>query len=150
MNIIAHPSANGSRATDHNIDSPVDSSKRLHWYPCYYVDFLLETRGWSMAAQGVYYALLAEQWDKGILPAKPEELRTQIGVTNTREWKDGWEKCEPKFPVGRDGRRNLRLEELRSEAEEITRKRVVAGRLGGQAKAANRLANGVAKPLANG
>ena len=129
---------------DHNSNTPVGSSNRLHWYPCYYVDFLLETRGWSMAAQGVYHALLAEQWDRGILPANPDELRTQIGVTNAREWRDGWEKCEPKFPVGRDGRRNVRLDELRAEAQENTRKRVEAGRLGGQAKAASKASNATA------
>jgi uncharacterized protein YdaU (DUF1376 family) len=94
----------------------------LPWFPG---SFMSSTRGWSVTAKGVYRELLDAQWDLKTLPVDPEELRQLIGATPA-EWALGWPKCEPKFPLVDDGRRNARLENHRSESERLRAKRVEA------------------------
>lgn len=84
----------------------------MPWFPG---DFLKSTRGWSITATGVYRALLDAQWDLGILPESPSNLRKTIGAT-IREWNEGWKFCETKFPLIGGGRQNERLEAHRSKS----------------------------------
>jgi uncharacterized protein YdaU (DUF1376 family) len=117
----------------------------MPWFPG---DFMKSTRGWSVTAKGVYRELLDAQWDMGELPADPEELRQAIGATLT-EWEVGWKKCESKFPVRRNSRRNWTLEGHRLKAEQLVNKRSEIGRRGGQAsvqaKVKQRLTKGSSK-----
>jgi hypothetical protein len=57
------------------------SSPRLAWYPWFTGDWLAQTRGWCVTARGVARELLDVQWDRGCLPADPEELRTLISAS---------------------------------------------------------------------
>lgn len=91
---------------------------RMPWYPR---DFASSTRGWPLAARGVYRELLDAQWDMGgsggpgTLPADEEALRMIAGAS-TSDWKVAWRFVESKFPHVNGGRRNERLEAHREAA----------------------------------
>lgn len=96
-----------------------ESLAMMPWFPG---DFLASTRGWSVTATGVYRALLDAQWDLGLLPKSPQNLRKTIGAT-LREWNQGWALCECKFPLVEGGRLNGKLEQHRRKALELKGKR---------------------------
>jgi uncharacterized protein YdaU (DUF1376 family) len=87
----------------------------LAWYRWFPGDHLRVTRGWPLAARGIYRELLDAQWDAGALPEDVETLRAIAGAT-PEEWHTGWPLVEPQFPVRRGRRRHLALEQLRVEA----------------------------------
>lgn len=113
----------------------------LHMMPWFPGDFLASTRGWPLISRAIYRELLDAQWGQGALPPEPSDLRQIVGATPT-EWRAGWSRVEPKFPVSADGlRRNYRLEQHRQKAVEIALKRAKIGRSGGLASGAKRQAN---------
>jgi uncharacterized protein YdaU (DUF1376 family) len=104
--------------------------------PLFCRDFLMSTIGWSAAQRGHYLTLLMVQWDAGSLPSELDALeRISVGIS------DSWNLLEDKFPAGKDGlRRNMRLEEHRTTAVEIRKKRRENGQKGGKPKG-NRMGN---------
>jgi uncharacterized protein YdaU (DUF1376 family) len=115
----------------------------MPWFPR---DFLASTRGWRLIPRAIYRELLDAQWEQGGLPADPAELRVLIGATPA-EWRAGWPQVEPKFPRYTDGlRRNARMEEHRAKSMAIAKKRAKAGKLGGEARAAQGMANAKQMP----
>ncbi len=92
------------------------------YLPLYVRDFLAATFGWSAEERGHYLTLLMIQWDRGALPAELQAIeRLSPGVSAV------WAMIESKFPTGDDGlRRNRRLEDHRSRAVEVRRKRAEA------------------------
>lgn len=102
--------------------------------PLFCRDFLMSTIGWTAAQRGHYLTLLMVQWDAGSLPPEVDDLERISGGVS-----EAWNLLEDKFPVDRDGlRRNKRLEEHRTTAVEIRKKRREIGQKGGQAKAKQR------------
>ena|SRR5579859_2710609 len=88
----------------------------LQWYKTYPSNTLAASRGWSMAALGVYHALLDLQWDCASLPAEPENIR-RLSSIQPREWRASWPLLYQHFPLDSDGRRrNPQLAEQRYEA----------------------------------
>lgn len=104
--------------------------------PLFCRDFLMSTIGWSAAQRGHYLTLLMVQWDAGSLPSELDALgRISEGIS------EAWNLLEDKFPVSKDGmRRNMRLEEHRTTAVEIRKKRRENGQKGGKPKG-NRMGN---------
>ena len=96
------------------------------WMPLYVSDFLIATLGWEADVVGHYIRLLLIQWDRGSLPANVSEWEPlTYGVSKHKEILEG------KFPICADGlRRNNRLEEERSKAQEVYENRVKAGKQG--------------------
>jgi uncharacterized protein YdaU (DUF1376 family) len=113
------------------------SSPRLAWYPWFTGDWLAQTRGWCVTARGVARELLDVQWDRGCLPADPEELRTLISASR-REWEIAWPVIESLFPAGPAGRQNRALEEEREKAMALVAARKRAAAAGHAARWGNR------------
>lgn len=82
------------------------------WFPR---DFASSTRGWPLAARGVYRELLDAQWDLGALPANPDDLRKLAGA-KASEWRVAWDYVASKFPLLDGRRRNPRMETHRASA----------------------------------
>jgi hypothetical protein len=115
----------------------------MPWFPR---DFLASTRGWPLISRAIYRELLDTQWEQGGLPADMAALRDLVGAT-IAQWRVGWVRVEPKFPIGGDGlRRNWRLEQHRQKAIGIALKRAQVGKTGGKASASKRQA--IAQPIA--
>jgi len=92
---------------------------KMPWYPR---DFASSTRGWPLAARGIYRELLDAQWDMGSLPEDPQHLRS-IAVATPAEWRVAWPFVEHKFPLVEAGRRrNPRLETHRTKAIQLVEK----------------------------
>ena len=108
----------------------------LPWYPR---DFMSSTRGWPLVARGAYRELLDAQWDMGTLPVDPTELRALAGATEA-EWAIAWPRVESKFPLNCNGRKNQKLERVRTDAESYAQRKADAGRKGGLASASKRQA----------
>jgi uncharacterized protein YdaU (DUF1376 family) len=108
----------------------LDQERVDMFLPLFCRDFLMSTIGWSAAQRGHYLTLLMVQWDAGFLPQELDALdRISGGIS------EAWNLLEDKFPVGKDGlRRNMRLEEHRSTAVEIRKKRQQNGQKGGKPK----------------
>lgn len=109
----------------------LDEERVDMFLPLFCRDFLMSTIGWSAAQRGHYLTLLMVQWDAGFLPQELDTLeRISDGIS------EAWNLLEDKFPVGKDGfRRNMRLEEHRTTAVELRKKRIKSGKRGGEAKA---------------
>lgn len=97
-------------------------SPRLPWYPWFTGEWLTETRGWSLVQRGLYRELLDAQWDRGILPASPKELRAIAGAS-AAEWRQAWPRVSAHFPRVVGGRLNARLELRRKEQEALHARR---------------------------
>jgi uncharacterized protein YdaU (DUF1376 family) len=106
--------------------------------PWYTGHFMTSTRGWSVTAKGVYRELLDAQWDRGVLPADPKELRGLIGATPA-EWRAWASLVEAKFPLCPDGmRRNARCDRDRQNQLAKSAMRQEFGSRGGKASAERR------------
>jgi uncharacterized protein YdaU (DUF1376 family) len=118
----------------------LDEERVDMFLPLFCRDFLMSTIGWSAAQRGHYLTLLMVQWDAGSLPPDLDTLERISGGIS-----EAWNLLEDKFPVGKDGlRRNMRLEEHRTTAVELRKKRRKSGQLGGEAKAKQNGGKGVA------
>ena len=112
----------------------LDQDRVDMFLPLFCRDFLMSTIGWTAAQRGHYLTLLMVQWDAGSLPPELDDLERISGGVS-----EAWNLLQDKFPVDTDGlRRNLRLEEHRTTAVEIRKKRREIGQKGGQAKAKQR------------
>ncbi|MGH8200326.1 MAG: DUF1376 domain-containing protein [Steroidobacteraceae bacterium] len=108
-------------------------SRALPWYKHCPRDFAAETRGWPLSARAVYRELLDAAWEmQDGLPAGVGDLQ-RLAAASRREWAEGWPYCEPRFPVGEDGRRHSAfIEATRRQATEVSRQRALAGLIGAQ------------------
>ena len=98
---------------------------RLPWFPR---DFASSTQGWPLIARAVYRELLDASWDIGGLPGDPEILYRIVGATPA-EWDAAWPLVATKFEAGADGKlRNARLEDHRTKAIELARRRSAGAR----------------------
>lgn len=114
----------------------LDQERVDMFLPLFCRDFLMSTIGWSATQRGHYLTLLMVQWDAGSLPSELDALERISGGIS-----EAWNLLEDKFPVDKDGlRRNLRLEEHRTTAVEIRKKRRENGQKGGKPKG-NRMGN---------
>lgn len=101
--------------------------------PLFFGDFLASTAEWSGEERALYLLALAYQWSMGSLPVEPKRLAKLVDWER-RSFDAAWEQVCKKF-VERDGRLyNLRLEQHRNKAKEVSKKRAEAGAKG----AANR------------
>jgi len=88
-------------------------------------DFLVGTAMFSQEEVGAYIRLLAFQWEHNGLPEKLSMLMNLAGGEVS-------ELVLSKFPVWEDGRRrNLKLEQIRQEQIEYSKKQSVKGKRGG-------------------
>ena len=108
----------------------LDKDRVDMFLPLFCRDFLMSTIGWTAAQRGHYLTLLMVQWDAGSLPPELDDLERISGGVS-----EAWNLLQDKFPVDKDGfRRNLRLEEHRTTAVEIRKKRRENGQKGGKPK----------------
>lgn len=91
--------------------------------------------GMSVDEFGAYLRLLCVAWRKGSIPSDEAACAKAIGVT-PRRFSRLWETVGQKWESnGNGGLVNPRQERERAEATELHRRRVKAGRKGGQSKA---------------
>jgi uncharacterized protein YdaU (DUF1376 family) len=93
-----------------------DAADRLPWMPWFPGDFLAETQGWPLAARAAYRELLDAQWNMGVLPVDPHDLRKLIIGMSLRDWRLAWLHLAAKFPQTGTGRQNALLEKRRRKA----------------------------------
>ena len=99
------------------------------YFPFYFRDFMVSTGEMSDAVVGKYVRYLIHQWEKGSLPADPEDIQT------IRCDRIAWASLEPKFPLCSDNRRrNPKMERIRSEREQYLQRRSDAGKAGAEAR----------------
>jgi len=118
---------------------------REAYLPIFFGDFLSSTVYWRGEEKGLYLLLLGYQWSSGPLPADLETLSQVVGY-EPPHFRKLWERVGKKFIQTTDGWINLRLEEHRARAHQISGKRAAIGSKGGSASAAKR----AAKRQANG
>jgi hypothetical protein len=100
------PPAPEHRSGRHEAADPPSTTGLLAWYRWYIGDHLRVTRGWPLVARAVYHDLLDAQWDRGSLPAAPEQLRELVAGCTRAEWKLAWPYIEAEFPLHEHGRQN--------------------------------------------
>lgn len=113
------------------------SRQRLHHMPFFVADYLGATRHMTLAERGAYTDLLFLSWSIGALPKEPSRLALMICCT-PKEFAKVWPAISNKFIETKVGLINERLETHRIKAIEISTKRSVLGKLGGETAAANR------------
>lgn len=95
--------------------------RRLFWFRFNAVDFTGETAGWPPNAVCALIRLLAAAWVQEGLPDDDDVLCRITGLT-PKQWRAVWPLVEPKFPIGRDGRRiNPEMEDGRAEAIKLAK-----------------------------
>lgn len=97
----------------------------------------------SFAEQGVYRAMLDEQWEHRSLPDDPEQVADRIAVTETQrvEVLAAWPVVRPKFVAAEKGPLriyNVALERTRRQQRANRKKWSEAGRVAGKASARKR------------
>lgn len=109
-----------------------DALPYFRWYPKHYrANRKVQRMSWK--ARGIYRELLDEEWLEGPLPNDISVLADLAGCP-VREMEKAWPEIAPCFESV-DGRLvNPKLEGMRTEQDELRVKRIIAGRLGGQAK----------------
>lgn len=115
---------------------------RMPWFPFYPSDFLGAERVQLMTNEqvGMYVKLLCHQWMEGSIPEKSSNaiavLRLGWGdASEMEDFKEVVSTCFVPHPTENGRLINRRLEQIRTEQEEISLKRQEAGRAGGYAKA---------------
>ena len=95
-------------------------------------------------ARAAYRELLDVSWDCDGIPADPERLRILLGIA-APDWDAIWALVGPKFQPGSDGLlRNLRLEEHRADAVELSKTNSSNAKKGWKKR--RKLAGGVKSP----
>ena len=119
----------------------------LPYYKWYWRDWRGSRAVQKMTAleRGIYRELLDEQWRCGVLRNDPEWL-AEAAMCTLDELASVWQVLAKCFPVveGSDGKflANERIEAERTEVDRQRVNRVIAGQLGGKAKAKQVLASG--------
>jgi len=104
------------------------------WFPFYVGDYLRDTARLTTEAHGAYLLFMLDYWSNGAPPADDETL-SSIARLPLDRWMKLRQKIAPFFEIS-DGKWNhKRIEKELETAEEKHRKRVDAGKAGGEAKA---------------
>lgn len=106
------------------------------YFPFYGADFFESEKVacMSLAARGLYIGALWRQWRTGGLPVDEQLLARLLGV-GLKEFRQVWPEVAPCFELV-DGRlQNRRLELVRAEQQDSLKKRQLAGKKGGEARA---------------
>src|SRR6185295_6362889 len=92
-----------------------------------------KVNGMNYAAQGMYFAMLLEQWESGSVPSSPAEVASLLGGTKT-EWTRAWPKLSACFVARkRDGRLvNAKLERVRRDRLKFSKRQAESGLRGAQ------------------
>lgn len=105
--------------------------------PLFVGDYLAATQLFSLAEHGAYLKLLFAQWEMGPLPNDPTRLARLLGC-GQEEFGHVWQTVKGKFAETEAGLVNLRLEEHRAKALDLSAKRADIGRIGGKASGESR------------
>ncbi len=96
------------------------------YMPLFFGDFLAATAEWSGEERALYLLALSYQWSMGSLPTEHKRLAKLMDYER-RTFDELWQTVGKKF-VEQDGRLfNLRLEDHRRKAQEVSKKRALAG-----------------------
>lgn len=106
----------------------------LAMMPFWVRDYITATRQFTLAERGAYTDLLFFQWEQGVLPNDPDRLSRLLGVSR-EEFDEVWKTLSIKFLPTREGLSNVKLEQHRAKAVQLSQKRKVAGSRGGKASA---------------
>lgn len=98
--------------------------------PLFFGDFLAATATWDGEERALYILLLAYQWTSGPLPMDTKRL-AKMCQYEMKRFTTLWVTVGKKFVEHEDGLINVRLEQHRSKAKEISEKRAFAGAKGG-------------------
>lgn len=98
--------------------------------PLFFGDLLASTAMWEGEERALYILLLAYQWTAGPIPADPKRI-ARMCQYDTKRFLELWKTVGQKFVQHGDGLINLRLEQHRQKAKEISAKRALAGAKGG-------------------
>jgi uncharacterized protein YdaU (DUF1376 family) len=108
---------------------------RLPYMPFFVNDYLGATRHMTLAERGAYTDLLFLEWNIGPLPADTARLSAMIGCT-PKQFGSVWPTVRTKFVETDEGLVNEKLELHRAKSIQISEKRAIAGREGGNTTAA--------------
>lgn len=98
--------------------------------PLFFGDLLASTATWEGEERALYILLLAYQWTAGPIPKDPKRI-ARMCQYEPKEFMRLWKTVGQKFVEHGDGLINVRLEEHRQKAKEISAKRALAGAKGG-------------------
>lgn len=98
--------------------------------PLFFGDLLASTATWEGEERALYILLLAYQWTAGPIPQDPKRI-ARMCQYESKEFMRLWKTVGQKFVEHGDGLINVRLEEHRQKAKEISAKRALAGAKGG-------------------
>lgn len=104
--------------------------------PLFFGDLLASTATWEGEERALYVLLLAYQWTAGPLPLEKKRI-AKMAQYEMKKFSDLWDVVGRKFIEQDGGLINLRLEEHRQKAKEISDKRARAGAKGGAKTQAN-------------
>jgi uncharacterized protein YdaU (DUF1376 family) len=115
-------------------------------------DILAATPYWRGEERALYILLLGYQWANGPLPNDLDQLAQSVQY-DPKAFVRLWAQVGQKFASTAEGWANLRLEERRTRAREISASRAAIGSKGGTASATKRIASATAiaapKAIAN-
>jgi uncharacterized protein YdaU (DUF1376 family) len=103
---------------------------QTHYLPMFFGDLLASTPTWEGEERALYMLLLAYQWTAGPLPSDPKKI-ARMCQYETKAFLRLWVTVSKKFVDGDEGLVNLRLEEHRQKAIDVSNKRALAGAKGG-------------------
>lgn len=113
------------------------------WFPFYVGDYVRDTARLTTEGHGAYLLLMLDYWANGAPPDDDETL-SSIARLPLEQWVKLRSKIAPFFDVA-DGRwSHGRIEKELAAAEEKHKKRVNAGKAGGEAKAKNKHSSSIA------
>lgn len=104
--------------------------------PLFFGDLLASTATWEGEERALYVLLLAYQWTAGPLPLEKKRI-AKMCQYELKKFSSLWDVVGRKFVEQGGGLVNLRLEEHRTKAKEISDKRAAAGAKGGAKTQAN-------------
>jgi uncharacterized protein YdaU (DUF1376 family) len=104
--------------------------------PLFFGDLLAATPTWEGEERALYVVLLAYQWSAGPIPNDPKKI-AKMCQYDVKNFLALWKTVGQKFVEHGDGLINVRLEEHRLKAKEISDKRAKAGAKGGAKTQAN-------------
>src|SRR5690349_7367817 len=113
----------------------MDSDRlKLPWFRFYVPDYGRLTRRWPVAARGAYSDLACVQWDEGGLPVDAADIREIVHHCSDADWAIIWPILDAAFPIVGDVRKNLALDEVRTEQINDHEKKSAAGKAGAAAR----------------
>lgn len=106
----------------------------MPYFKFYVGDWLSDTIDLTLEQRGAYIQLLAWSWKRGMPLPLDEVHRARILGLDPERFRDVWDGLRGHWRETDKGWVNQRLEKERKDAVKMHRKRVAAGRKGGQAK----------------